>query len=364
MNNLYERAGKLNIFASFVAGVPGQESLSTLGGYIRSTLLFCLIPAVLLGGFSAVFAEDSPGTQITSLSREQNVNQRIIDETPEKILWVLPDKKNVWISKKPKRVVVLLTSLLHLWYETDGQAIARCSGKLHVPKQALGLPEVGTFNNPNAEKIIALQPDLVISSNLPAFRRLIPILEENKIQYAYFNYINFYDYNRILTLFSKLNHTEDRVRQLQEHMTEKIEAIQASIKGFKAPRVLVAFSTANSVSCEVNGSQTCTMLSMLGAENIIPDRFSTRNRTRIQFSLERIVCLDPDIILLNTMGDVDECRDRLETEFSGNQAWAGLRAIKENRFFVLPKEYFLYKPNAGFPDALQYLADLLYGKRI
>ena len=62
------------------------------------------------------------------------------------------------------------------------------------------------------------------------------------------------------------------------------------------------------------------------------------------------------------MGDVEECRQRLSAEFAGNAAWAGLRAVKENQFFVLPKEYFLYKPNAGFPDALRYLADLVYGK--
>ncbi len=331
--------------------------------HIKTAILLCVISAVLSGGFPAVFAGDSPGSGINTHWEKENESSRIIQETPEKILWALPDEKNVWLSKNPKRVVVLLTSLLNLWYEADGQAIARCSGRLHVPEPALGLPEVGTFNNPNAEKIIALQPDLVVSSNLPAFRRLIPILEENKIQYAYFNYVNFYDYNRILTLFSKLNSTQDRVRQYQEDMAVKIRDIQESIKGLNPPRVLVTFSTANAVSCEVNGSQTCVMLSMLGAQNIIPQRFSTKNRTRIQFSLERILCLDPDIILLNTMGDVTECRERLKTEFAGNPAWAGLRAIKENRFFVLPKEYFLFKPNAAFPDALEYLADLLYEKR-
>lgn len=304
------------------------------------------------------------GSEKLSLSKppKGDTEHRILEETLDKILWQLPDNRQVWLTKKPKRVVVLLTSLLELWYETDGQAVARCAGKLNVPKKALPLPEVGTFNNPNAEKILALQPDLVISSNLPAFRRLVPILEENKIEYAYFDYINFHDYSRILTLFSKLNRTESRVSQTLDRMTQKIVSIQDSVLGRPVPKVLVVFTTANSVSCELNRSQTGVMLSMLGAQNIIPDRYSSRKRTRIQFSLERIVSLDPDIILLNTMGDVDECTERLYSEFAGNAAWAGLRAVKENRFHVLPKEYFLYKPNAGFPDALAYLADLLYGK--
>ena len=304
----------------------------------------------------------SPESEIEKGARAAAAAEdRIVQETPETIRWALPDGKQVRLTKGPKRVVVLLTSLLELWYETGGEAMARCTGHLNVPKQALGLPQVGTFNNPNAEKIIALQPDLVISSNLPAFRRLVPILEENGIEYAYFDYVNFHDYSRILTLFSKLNRTEARVSQTLARMGERICAIQESVQGKPRPRVLIVFTTANSVSCELSTSQTGVMLSMLGAENIIPSRFATGHRTRIQFSLERIVSLDPDIILLNTMGDVKDCTDRLKTEFSSNPAWGGLRAIREDQFFVLPKEYFLYKSNAAFPEALAYLADLLYG---
>jgi iron complex transport system substrate-binding protein len=81
---------------------------------------------------------------------------------------------------------------------------------------------------------------------------------------------------------------------------------------------------------------------------------------KINFSLERIVELDPDIILLNTMGEVDECRDRLRREFESNAAWSSLRAIQNGRFYVLPKQYFLYKPNDKYPEALRYLAGLLY----
>lgn len=316
------------------------------------TLIFIFFSAPMVSG-----AEKKLGTKISY----NNTEHRILDETRDRILWQLPDKETVWLTKRPKRVIVLLTSLLNLWYETDGRAIARCSGDLHVPEPALKLPAMGTFNTPNAEKIIAMEPDLVISSNLPAFRALIPILKENNIEYAYFDYINFHDYTRILTLFSKLNNTENRVMSAQENMEQRIETIQQGIAHYKKPRVLVVFSTPNSVSCETKGSQTSVMLSFLGAKNIIPDCFYTNGKTRIQFSLERILTLDPDIILLNTMGDVKECRGRLKKAFSENQAWAGLRAIQEKRFYVLPKEYFLFKPNDEFPKALEYLANILYG---
>lgn len=323
---------------------------------------FLLVLTFLFNDVLAAVAKTSLDARINKTLAMKDIQDRIIQETDQKILWSLPDQHQVWLTKNPKRVAILLTSLLDLWYEAGGQAVARCAGTLNVPKRFLNLPQVGTFNNPNAEKLIALKPDLVISSNLPAFRRLIPILEENHIEYAYFNYVNFYDYSRILTLFSKLNHTEDQVNRTLNTMGEEISAIRNSVKDKPHPRVLVVFSTANSVSCELESSQTGTMLAMLGAENIIPSKYASGNRTRIQYSLERIVCHDPDYILLNTMGDVAECKDRVYAEFASNPAWAGLRAIRENRFFVLPKKYFLFKSNAAFPEALTYLRDLLYGK--
>ena len=176
-----------------------------------------LILAFLFTGIPAATAGMPRGD-----TEDQIIQDRIIRETPDKLLWSLPDGNQVWLTKNPKKTVVLLTSLLELWYETGGEAVARCHGNLNVPEKAMALPQVGTFNNPNAEKIIALEPDLVISSNLPAFRRLIPLLQENNIAYAYFNYINFYDYSRILTLFSKLNNTEGRVNKALADMGERI----------------------------------------------------------------------------------------------------------------------------------------------
>ncbi len=210
------------------------------------------------------------------------------------------------------------------------------------------------------EKIIALRPDLVIASDLSNFRAITPILEENGIPYAFFSYINHHDYLHILEIFSILNGTQDKYRTNYDRLAQKVDATIACCRSYPRPKVLIVFTTTNSVSCELPGSQTGVMLSMLGAQNVIPSKYYAENKTRIDFSLERIVQLDPDIILLNTMGEVDACRERLKSEFESNAAWSSLRAIQNNRFYVLPKKYFLYKPNEKFHEALAYLASLLY----
>jgi len=284
----------------------------------------------------------------------------IISETMVDITCQLPDNTVSVLPKKSKKTIVLHTSLLNLWIEAGGKAIARCSGTVNVHSQGRGLPEVGTFSNPNVEKIIALQPDLIISSDVANFRAMIPVLKQNKIPYAYFSYINHYDYIQILELFSALNGTQDNYQKAYDQLNQKVNAIIARCQKYSRPKVLIIFTKTHSVTCELPNSQTGVMVSMLGAHNVIPSKFQHKNKTRIDFSLERIIQLDPDIILLNTMGDVKACRERLKKEFESNAAWSALRAIQNKRFYVLPKKYFLYKPNDKFAEALQYLACLLY----
>ena len=153
---------------------------------IRFTVSCLLLLFTMLTGCdkkTEIKIADAAGNFTESLAIEK--------QTSKKVFLRLADGQSVAVTKKPKRTVILLTSLLNLWYEANGNAIARCNGKLNVPENALILPEVGTFNHPNVEKIIALEPDLVIASDLAAFRAMIPILEQNHIEYAYFNYVNF-----------------------------------------------------------------------------------------------------------------------------------------------------------------------------
>ena len=316
-----------------------------------------LLPFLWLCLFACTKGRDEAAIPSVTISDHPSL---IIEETATTVSCRLPDGGAVRLPKQPRRTAILLTSLLDLWVESGGTVAARCHGTINVPPEVLDAPVVGTFSNVNVEKLIALQPDLVIASDVGDFRAVVPILEENRIAYVYLRYINYYDYTNILELFAKLNGTEERFQATRDAMAARVNAISAKYRALSGPKVLIVFATSNSINCELPNSQTGVMLELLGAHNVIPAKYQNDANTRVDFSLERIVQLDPDVVLLNTMGDVDECRTRLEKEFASNAAWRSLRAIREGRFHVLPKHYFLYKANDDFPDALQYLAGLLY----
>ncbi|MFH1981588.1 MAG: ABC transporter substrate-binding protein [Pseudomonadota bacterium] len=283
----------------------------------------------------------------------------VIAEDATTVTYRNADGQAVQIRKHAKRTVALLTSLLDLWIEAGGTAVGRNSTRQFVPEHLRNLPEVGSFANLNVERLLVLNPDLVISADLGNIRAVMPMLEANHTDIALFDYTNYYDYRAIFELFGKLNGTEARCRAALAGVQKAVDDIVGKVRGLAPPKVLIIFATPNIVNSELPNSNTGVMLEMLGGINIVAHaRFG--KRMRVNFSLERIVEMDPDLILVNTMGDIGKSKDRLTRDLTENAAWATLRAVRENRIHLLPKELFLYKPNADFPRSLQYLAAIMY----
>ena len=79
-----------------------------------------------------------------------------------------------------------------------------------------------------------------------------------------------------------------------------------------------------------------------------------------QFTIEEIIEEDPEYIFVTTMGNEEKALKALEDDIGSNPAWNSLYAVKNNKFIVLPKDLFHYKPNARWAESYEYLARILY----
>jgi iron complex transport system substrate-binding protein len=50
----------------------------------------------------------------------------------------------------------------------------------------------------------------------------------------------------------------------------------------------------------------------------------------------------------------------LKKDVDSNSAWGSLKAVKNDRYIILPKELYLYKPNDRYGEAYEGLAKILY----
>jgi len=328
---------------------------------LACSLLLTLISAAGCGQARLTTTDATTATAESAASTTADtIEPLILDATATHIL-VKGDAmpQPTWISKQPQRVVILLGSLLELWYECGGSAIARVRNVAHLPPEAADLPILGTIATINIELLIELQPDLVISPELALLDKLQPILAANQIPTLTLRYRHYQHFRQIYELFCHMTGRLDLLESTLAPIEAQIAQIQAWCHGRPAPRTVVLFSTPNSVSCETRNSSAGTMLEMLGADNL-SSLYGLDGAMRSEFSLEWLIASAPEVVLINTMGDTQACRQRAQRVFLDNPAWATTPAAQNGRVHFLDKDLFMYKPNSRYPQAFAQLADLLY----
>ena len=315
--------------------------------------------------FTAVFSSWAKGTKEEGAATKKSANPLIKEEFNDRIICYNYDGSEVTIHKNPKRTIINYTSLVGLWYFAGGKAIGRPGTKSlsRLPKEAINIATTGHVSNPNTEKIISLKPDLVILvGSADTHRNLKEVLDQNGIENILLYYDNYNDFENIIDLFARINGDPEITNKIVPGIKSKVEAIISKTENKPRIKFLSLFASTRTFTAETNKANTARMTELLGGENIVTKGVADSPKSRVTFSMERIVERDPDIILITTMGDIEKIKDKLKKDLMSDAAWGGLRAVKEGRVYFLPTEYFLYKPNEKFPEAFDYLARLMYGK--
>jgi iron complex transport system substrate-binding protein len=248
---------------------------------------------------------------------------------------------------------------LDLWDLAGGKVVGRADTKESVPAAAKDAATIGLYTTPNLEKILALQPDLVlINSEVNSQVALIPILEKNNIAYAALKYDTFKDYLKMLKIYTDLTDRDDIYQSKGVAVAKKVDAIIAKVP-ISRPSVLLLLGSTKSVSVRLPNSTVGEMLQDLGAVNIAYDA-NLKAADMEVFSMEKVIEKNPNFIFAQTMGDVEETTARIKNDIESNPAWAYLDAVKENKYIFLPKDLYLFKPNDRYAEAYENLAKILY----
>ena len=146
---------------------------------------------------------------------------------------------------------------------------------------------------------------------------------------------------------------EENVAQVGQQIEEaQANAALASTR----PNVLLIRAFSTGIKAKTDDELAGAILKDLGAHNIADDHPSMLE----DLSLEEVIAADPDYIFVTTMGDEQKALDYLNGLIQQNPAWSELSAVKEDRYIVLPKDLFHYKPNNRWGESYQYLGEILY----
>lgn len=268
---------------------------------------------------------------------------------------------SVVLDERPERVVSLVGSYAETWILAGGKVTGATDdvikeGRLEASDE---ISIVGTVKDPNAEEILSLSPDFILlSPDIENHLKLGEILEEANIAHAYFKVEYFEDYLKMLDICTHITGSRDLYEENGLKIKEDIEDILSRIENNNSdkPTVLFVRAFSSGAKAKRDDNLTCKMLEDLGAVNIANKHPSLLE----ELSIEEIIEEDPDYVFVTTMGDTEKAIEALKSGIERNPAWGNLSAVKNDRYIILPKELFHYKPNAKWGESYEYLAEIMY----
>ena len=270
----------------------------------------------------------------------------------------------VTLEKKPERIAALSGTFLSLLYAVGGESICTSgtSANSPIPPEADKLPNIGQVYNPNVEKIMELQPDLIIAQS-GVQDIILPVLKECGIPTLYLQMRTYDDVINMLGVMGRIVNQEESAEAIIKNMEQdKKEIVDRLPK--QPPSAVILYVTSQDIAVKLSGSIAGNVAEILKIRNIATETEINGFRTEnMPFSMETIIEKDPDVILVTSMlGEGTSAQQIIEEKLGKDPVWKNLRAVKENRIVYLPQRYFLYNAGANFTEAIEYMAKAVYAE--
>lgn len=289
----------------------------------RKSAAFLVLLVVVLTGSAPVFA-----------------SRRVTDELGRTI--VLPDQLH--------RIVCLTPGLTETVFELGaGDAVVGVTDHTTFPEAARAKPSVGILTHPAVEKIVALQPDLVLLEAHFNREETIHQLEDLSVPAFAVDPQGMAGILRMVrSVGEAINHRVE-AESLVKRLSDKRDAIAARVKGLPRPKVLVVIWY-DPVHTAGSKAFITDVIAAAGGQSVTADI----PQAWPQISMEEVIERSPDFLLL-----IKELHGGITLDLLKSHAgWDRLPAVREARVIYVDEKMELPSPSVF--EALEELARTLH----
>lgn len=268
---------------------------------------------------------------------------------------------SVLMPSHPKRVVILNTANIDMYLAVQGNIVGRMDAASltgELKEKVKDIPSVGNTYNPDVEKIISLNPDLVIGMNIANHIKLREALQAANIPLYINDLDSFEDVNRSLQLFGELtNHEEISKKEIQK-IEQAFTMYKVKIKDKPHPKTLLLLGTPGNLNVSTDRSFSGKLLDSLGANNI--GKYIGGDAPYVPLSLEFIQEQNPERIIFVIMYPDPSIKESFVKEMQSNPAWQHVQAVKTDQIHYVPGGLFALNPGTRITQTLELMYKALY----
>jgi iron complex transport system substrate-binding protein len=293
----------------------------------------------------------------TEKKNEQNATQETkTEEAAFPVTLKDGSGEEVTIKSEPKKIVSLIPSNTEIAYELGlGEKIVGVSDFDNYPEDVKNKEKIGGLEF-NVEKVISLQPDLVLahSSNASSSKDGLQQLKDAGITVLVVHDAKtFEDVYKSIELIGKATGTTKKAEEIIENMKTKFADIQEKAKAIKEEEkvtVWVEVSPAPELYTAGKGTFIHDMLEMISAKNAAGDQEGWP-----MFTEEKAVALNPDVIVTTYGYYVQNAAEQV----IARPAWKDVPAVKNKRVYDVHSD-LVTRPGPRLVEGVEELAKVIY----
>ncbi len=252
----------------------------------------------------------------------------------------------------PKRIVSLAPSITEVLFALGlDSRIVGVTEQCNFPDRAMKKPKVGSFISGDVERIITMNPDLIVATRDGNSERTISLLEGLGFRIATYQPATLEQVLEQILVLGRVTGRESQAHAIVEGCRGKMSLVKERVRGAPVLPVLFAYGRDPMI---LAGQRTFAddMIRLSGGANIATD-------SRIpypQFSLEEVLARGPEVIIDVSMGSDAAAQMAAEKDWS---RWPEIPAVKAHRIYVLDQD-LLARPGPRLFEGLIMLAKSLH----
>jgi len=267
------------------------------------------------------------------------------------------------IPSPPRRIVSLSPGTTEIVYTLGlSDRLVGVTEYCDYPLEVKTKDKVGGYTNFSVEKVVALQPDLILAAHgnpievIDGIRKLgIPVFGINPKSLS--------DVMTIIERIGRITGVDSTAFRIVSSLRERVTTITNSVSAIpdtERPRVMWG-GWDPPIYTAGPGSFIADLIALAGGKNIAADATTAWP----QYSLEAIVLKNPEVLIIpNIPGeDISEGLEHVKRILLGKVGWKIIDAVKHGRIYYIDMQ-ILGRPGPRLVDGLEQLTTCLYPGRL
>lgn len=260
--------------------------------------------------------------------------------------------KEITIDEKPEQIVSLIPSITEIVYELDlGDSLVGVSDHDNYPEEVLDKEKIGGLEL-NVEKILSLEPDLVLAHPTNDTDGLEQLENSGMTVFVVNDATNFDEVYESIELISQVTGTEDTGKDLITTMENDLNEIAEKAEEIgedEKKKVYLEISPAPEIFTPGKNTFENDILELINAENVAKDEDGW-----VEISEEAVVEMNPDVIALT----YDYIDNPIE-EVMERKAWQDIDAIMDEQVYLIDTD-IVSRPGPRLVEGAEKLGEAIY----